>query len=188
MKLVNLEKIWTPQARQHIFRALLEATAYPGRVFDLSDALDGARAELGILSCLADDETTVADEESRLNERERRLLNTYFTPVNEAAFVLCDARVAPSGEFAPRIGTIYRPDLGATLILSCVSVGAGGTELTLTGPGIETVNRLYLDGISSEWLVRRKTWTADFPQGVDLLLCDEKRVAAIPRTTMLEIR
>ena len=38
-----------------------------------------------------------------------------------------------------------------------------------------------------EWLHQRAVWIAGFPLGVDILLCDATRIAALPRTTQISM-
>ncbi|HLL88393.1 MAG TPA: phosphonate C-P lyase system protein PhnH, partial [Tepidisphaeraceae bacterium] len=76
----------------------------------------------------------------------------------------------------------------ATVVLRADAVGAG--ELTIevvAGPGVEMPRRVRLAGVAVEWFHRRAEWVADFPLGVDLILADERRVVAFPRTTALRI-
>jgi alpha-D-ribose 1-methylphosphonate 5-triphosphate synthase subunit PhnH len=69
------------------------------------------------------------------------------------------------------------------LVLVGGHVGEGEVGIDLTGPGIKGIRRLHLSGFHSGWLARRQKWVARFPMGVDVLLTDSARVAAMPRTT-----
>ena len=75
MNLVSVEPVWRPESQQRVFRLLLDAMSYPGRVYELSDAIGGSRAELGIVACLVDDRVTFADPDGRLDPRERGMLH-----------------------------------------------------------------------------------------------------------------
>jgi alpha-D-ribose 1-methylphosphonate 5-triphosphate synthase subunit PhnH len=183
MTLVTAEPIWRPELQQRRFRAVLEAMSYPGRVLDLSDTLAGGEAELGVLACLVDEAVTYADPDTRLDARQRSLLGSVCLPAEEADYVLHSAAVPPLADYRPRLGDLYRPDASATLILSGTAVGSGSLTLRLQGPGIESETKLHLDGFAADWFERRAQWVANFPRGVDLLLCDATRVAALPRTT-----
>jgi alpha-D-ribose 1-methylphosphonate 5-triphosphate synthase subunit PhnH len=55
--------------------------------------------------------------------------------------------------------------------------------MALTGPGINGLCSLRLDGLHADWLEQRAGWVATFPLGVDILFFDAKRIVALPRTT-----
>ena len=83
-------------------------------------------------------------------------------------------------------GTEEEPHRSATLILQVAALEEGA-GWRLTGPGIEHVHRLRVAGLpagfAADWAANR----ARFPRGVDLVLCAGDRLAALPRTTALEI-
>lgn len=181
--MITLEPIWHPNTQQALFRQLLLATSYPGRVVDLGAPLAGAPAALGVLAALVDQAVTCADPDTLLTERERNMLAARFVPVTAAAFVLADARRTAAETFQPRLGDIYRPEHGATLVLRGRAVGRGGTRLRLSGPGVNGAQTLAVDGFDASWWVRRAVWVSDYPMGVDCFLCADDAVAALPRTT-----
>lgn len=81
-------------------------------------------------------------------------------------------------------GSALYPDSGATIV-----AGAGfgtGQRLRLTGPGIETVSEIALDGIApSFWALRAAL--CRYPAGFDLFLIDGARVIGLPRSTTIEV-
>jgi|SRR5579871_4491209 len=187
MNLVSVEPVWRPENQQKVFRLLLDAMSYPGRVFDIGNAIDESPAELGIAACLIDDRVTFADPDGRLDPRERGMLRSTCVAPELADYILHDASCPPLPEYAPRLGDIYRPDDSATLVLSGTAVGDGPLALILEGPGIEQQVELRLDGFDSRWFIARERWVSNFPQGVDIFLCDRRRVAALPRTCRLSV-
>lgn len=188
MNLVSVEPVWRPENQQKMYRRLLDAMSYPGRVFDLRDMLGESDAELGILACLVDDEVTYADPDGRLDAAARRMLNAPMAPPEEAGYVLHAAALPPPPNYTPCLGDLYRPDASATLILSGAEVGNGPLTLHLEGPGVERDERLALAGFDVHWFAARERWVANFPQGVDIFLCDRTRVAALPRTCYVIVR
>jgi alpha-D-ribose 1-methylphosphonate 5-triphosphate synthase subunit PhnH len=182
MNLVTLEPIWRPDHQQRAFRMLLDAMSYPGRVFDLHELLGDSRAELAVLACLVDDVVAYSDPDARLNARERGMLNAHCIAPELADYVLHDASCPPAIGYTPRLGDLYRPDSAATLILSGAEVGAGPLTLLLEGPGIERQAELPLAGFHTDWFSARADWVSNFPQGVDIFLCDRTRISALPRT------
>jgi alpha-D-ribose 1-methylphosphonate 5-triphosphate synthase subunit PhnH len=191
MSLVKIAPIWQPESQQTIFRGLLTALSFPGRIVDLTQPLAGDRTELGLLAALVDEQVTLADPENCLSLAERRLLSPKgVIETAEAEYVLCDATTAMPEGFTPRIGTIYRPEGGALLILRCKKVGGEGVTLHLTGPGIKNTQGtvLSLSGVHLSWLAARQEWCSNFPTGCDVVFCDTTQIAAIPRTTRVEIK
>ena len=186
MNLVNVEPVWQPANQQQVYRLLLNAMSYPGRVYDLRPAIGESRAELSILACLVDDMVAYSDPDGRLDPRERRLLSADCIAPELADFILHDAQRPPRPDYTPRLGELYRPDSAATLILSGAGVGVGAQQLTLQGPGIAEYEQLHVDGFDPEWFKRREEWGSNFPQGVDIFLCDRTHIAALPRTCRLD--
>ncbi|MBN8526701.1 MAG: phosphonate C-P lyase system protein PhnH, partial [Planctomycetes bacterium] len=66
------------------------------------------------------------------------------------------------------------------------AAGGQGPALRLTGPGIERCCELRALGIDPHWWPARAGWCAP-PQGVDLILCDARRIACIPRSIAVEV-
>jgi alpha-D-ribose 1-methylphosphonate 5-triphosphate synthase subunit PhnH len=86
-------------------------------------------------------------------------------------------------EHAKRGDMLY-PDCAATLILQASF--EAGTNLQLTGPGIETHTVLQIDGIPTEfWQLRNKT--RHYPLGWDVVLTDGTQLVGIPRSTTVTI-
>ncbi len=181
--MIHLDPVWQADCQRAVFRELLQAFSYPGRVVDLSPSMGENRAELAILAALLDNTTTFCDLHCRLATSEVGLLGAIPAAVSEAAFVLLDAAIAPPDDFQPCLGTIYRPEGGATLVLSGHEIGSGPSSLEIRGPGVLATCSLAIDGFDPRWFERRERWVAGFPVGVDLVLCDRRRAAAIPRTS-----
>lgn len=180
------EGIWGPATQQRIFRRLMTAMARPGDVQDLTDLLGDASAARAVLATLLDKEVGLADPHGLLAEEDWPLLHTERVQVEGADYLLCDgSRLL---RLRPRLGTLESPELSATLILRVTSLDRGRILVTAKGPGIAGVRELRLEGLDSGWIEMRKDWTCAFPLGVDLILVDESRVTAVPRTTQLEVK
>ena len=146
--LIKVDPIWQPLNQQAIYRALLTAMSFPGRVLDIGELLEGTRAELGALASLVDEMVTVADPDSRLTDAERRLLSAAaVAPADDADYVLFDGAIAPPENYKPRLGSIYRPEEASLVFLPVSAVGEGETFVTLTGPGVQTEKTLALSGL-----------------------------------------
>ena len=101
-----------------------------------------------------------------------------------AAFVVADGARAP--DFCPQLGTLESPERGATVVLTVTALGEG-QRLRLSGAGIDGHSALAVSGWHPDWINARADWVAAFPLGVDVILCDGARFAALPRTTHIKM-
>lgn len=172
-----------PLAQQAVFRQLMRAFSYPGRLQDL-DIGGGAApgsALRHVLAALVDGEVTLADPDGLLDADTLTLLEARRASPETAHFVVADGAEAP--RFTPSLGTLESPERGATVVLAVADLGNGDDALHLTGPGVDGTATLRVRGLDPAWLAARSDWNAGFPLGVDLILVDARRVAALPRTT-----
>jgi alpha-D-ribose 1-methylphosphonate 5-triphosphate synthase subunit PhnH len=184
-----MRDLWHPLAQQRIFRRLMDACAYPGRLADLSDA--GAKALSAVLATLLDGEVSLADPDDLVAESDWPRLEARRATPEVADFIVCDGAIAPktAPAFSPRLGTLENPERSATLILRVAKLGGDesrGMRLILSGPGIEGTQTLSVDGLAPAWLSARAAWAAVFPLGVDYILVDRERAAFLPRTTQIK--
>jgi alpha-D-ribose 1-methylphosphonate 5-triphosphate synthase subunit PhnH len=178
-----VEPLWMPAGQQQIFRRLVEVIARPGRVAELARWLGGEPAAVGVLATLLDGTERLADEAGLLGERERRFLGAPVVSLDESTYALLPGHRPPPPGWSPRLGELVAPESAHTLVLQVARLGQGPQQLTLVGPGVDGVARLALDGLAHGWLARRSEWNRSFPLGIDLILTDASRVAALPRTT-----
>jgi alpha-D-ribose 1-methylphosphonate 5-triphosphate synthase subunit PhnH len=181
--MLGLQAPWTSDGQRQVFRLLLEAWARPGTIADLGPWCGAGRARLAVLAALADAATTLAYPHGVLADGDRSRLGAATAEPSVATFVVADA-VRPPGAIAPSRGTLLSPERGATLVLDCQAVGEG-TLVRLAGPGIDGAQELHLLGVDPAWWMARRTWCIN-PLGVDLVLCDARRIACIPRSSHLE--
>lgn len=174
--------IWQPAMQQRVFRRLLDCFAYPGRVAGIEDT--GRKALVAVLATLLDGEAALADPHGLLTPADWPKLEACAAGSESAQFVVADGSRAP--DFTPPLGTLASPELGATLVLRVQTLGQGPV-LHLTGPGISGETRLKVTGLAACWIAARAEWTSAFPLGVDIVLCDDSRIAALPRTTRVSI-
>jgi alpha-D-ribose 1-methylphosphonate 5-triphosphate synthase subunit PhnH len=177
--------VWQAHTQQRLFRRLLDAFAYPGRLFDAADS--GTNARLAILATLLDAEVDLADPQGLITPEDSLRLMAPAAAPEQARFVLADAARTP--DFTPALGSLESPEFGATLVLEVQKLGAG-TPLLLTGPGIASQTpasptRLAVQGLHPAWIAQRADWVAAYPLGVDIILCDATHFAALPRTTQI---
>lgn len=177
--------IWHPAQQQKLFRNLLDAYSYPGRI---QTCPVQAEPSLALLSALLDGQTTLSDPQDLLPESIWPKLEALRVPYELAAFILLDGSRAP--EMVPNLGTLEAPEHGATLLLRVASLhedSAGALRLQLSGPGIRQPLVIGVDGLHADWIGARNEWVGSFPLGVELVLCDAQRFVALPRTTHIVI-
>lgn len=181
---LNVSGVWQPRMQQQLFRGLLEAFSYPGRIAACADR--SAPAWLSVLAALVDGETTLADPQQMLDQTWWPKLEARRAAPEQAAFILLDGCLAP--ELKPRLGTLEAPEAGAMLLLRVDSLHdemGGELNLRLSGPGIRQQAVLGVSGLHPAWIAARNAWVANFPLGVEMVLCDETCFVALPRTTRI---
>lgn len=166
------------------FRAVLEAMARPGTIHTVAGhAAPGLSAAASTLLLVLTDQTTPLHLAGALDCADLRGWIAFHTgapivPAPDAAFALGRwTDLHPVTRF--RIGDPSYPDRSATLIVECDRLENGGPRLT--GPGIRDSARLSLPETAAFRANR-----ALFPLGFDTILACGDRVAALPRTTIVE--
>lgn len=179
---------------QRCFRLILEATAHPGRILELpSDLLPVNEsgltdAAVALALTLLDFETPVwLDAPCR---RAAAYLRFHCgVPVVEdtaaARFAFAaDLGAIPALEsFDP--GDIEFPDRSTTLVVAVPELAAE-RGLRLRGPGLKDTVRLAVGGVEASFWQGRAELAPLFPLGVDLVFVCRRRLAAVPRTTVVE--
>lgn len=178
---------------QRMFRHLLEAMSYPGRIVAVG-ALASAPAPLSpaaAAACLSlvDYETPVwldaATQPARDWLRFHCGCPVIADPAKARFAVAADAAsLLPLSAFDP--GTDEYPDRSTTLIVEVAGLGSDG-GLHLTGPGIRDETRLTVDGLPARVWDQWRENRVLFPGGVDLILTCGDRLAALPRTVKVEV-
>lgn len=181
---------------QKCFRVVLDALAHPGRSYSLEvgvrppSPLNETAAALVLT--LADFETPVwldpvlagstgVSDWIRFHTGARIVEDPY-----EAHFaVISDGMAIPSlSRFS--CGSQEYPDESATLIIQ-VDALQGGAGPTLTGPGIETENRLKPVPLSAPFWFQAIDNAALYPRGIDVVFAARGALAALPRSTQIEL-
>ena len=104
----------------------------------------------------------------------------------EAAFALvCEsAHLPPLDRFA--LGTIDYPDRSTTLIVAVETLDAGA-GWRLRGPGIDGEARLAASPLPADFAGLRADIAPLFPRGLDMVFVAGDRLAALPRSTRVEL-
>lgn len=180
---------------QMVFRRILDASAHPGRIVTIpADILPDSDAGL---SCAA---TTLALTLLDLDtpvwlDANLPQASDFFrfhcgtplvdSPCNSRFAFITDLRQLPAlTEFD--MGTPDFPERSTTLVIEVPDL-VDGPGLQLRGPGIRKVSYLRIGGISADFWRQRADIAPLFPLGIDLIFTCGQRLAAIPRTTVVEI-
>jgi alpha-D-ribose 1-methylphosphonate 5-triphosphate synthase subunit PhnH len=160
------------------FEALMWAMSRPGSVQGLPTP-----GMTGIAEALLDRECRVFCDDPQLARFSSKLGATQVAlPQADHCFVSLDTALDRLAQVA--VGSALYPDDGATVVTEA-RFGTG-QRLRLTGPGIETVSEIALDGITPGfWALRAAL--CRYPTGFDLFLIDGARVIGLPRSTTIEV-
>ncbi|MER6523754.1 phosphonate C-P lyase system protein PhnH [Streptomyces sp. NPDC001508] len=178
---------------QHVFRAVLDALAHPGRSYRITGPAQAPKA-LGtglaaVALTLFDDEVSVWLHRTLAEDPDVTSYLAFHTGArltNEhgsANFVVATPDTLPALD-ALALGTDETPHQSATIVLDARTPGVGA-RFTATGPGIDGQVEIEAPwapaGFSAAWTRNG----ALFPRGVDLLVMNDDSVVALPRTTRL---
>lgn len=179
---------------QLIFRQILNATAYAGRI-ETVDLPFAPPAGLSIAAGVAALTLLDMDVDLWLSASLREELTPWLRfhcgcPVVagdrlDAAFaILAHGDARPPLDTA-RLEDSERPDISTTLIVECEAL-SGGKALRATGPGIKSAITIAPQGLPEGLWEERSALRALLPLGVDLFLTAGSQIMALPRTTRIE--
>lgn len=178
-----------------VFRGVLKAMSRPGTIVELSDLppfpAPVMAAAGAVCLALVDFETPLwLDPAARQSGVADHLRFHCGCPIVEAPAAARYAVVAEPATMPPLdafdAGSDPYPDRSVTLILQTEGLVADA-GLILSGPGIATTARLRADGLPDRLWRDFRDNRVLFPCGVDLVLVDGSRLAALPRTTQVEV-
>jgi len=184
---------------QRVFRAVLDAMAHPGRVVAIENLNEVPaplhKATAAICQSLVDFETPLwvdgtfaASDQAIHHVRFHCGCPVASTPQDACTALLSGTQGLTTFEHF-NIGTNEHPDLSTTVIMQVdgLSDDAEGNDgMRLTGPGIESENRLAIAGADAAFWNAVKANAALFPRGIDLILVADAAIACLPRTTQVE--
>lgn len=175
-----------PVQSARAFRAALEALARPGRIEQITGAQGPAPlspAAATLLLTLCDAETPLhlagAHDCPALRDWLAFHVGAPVVAPEAATFALGSwAALGPLGQY--RIGTPEYPDRSATLIVELDDLSASGARLA--GPGIAREAWLPVPDVAA-----LRANHALYPLGLDFFFTAGNRLAALPRTTSVEV-
>jgi alpha-D-ribose 1-methylphosphonate 5-triphosphate synthase subunit PhnH len=177
---------------QATFRGVLEAMAHPGRIVKVPGpktvpaGLDPATASL--LLTLCDGDTPVWLDQAGASLADWLAFRTGAPRAATSGKAAFAAVLSPPAMPSLRDfdwGSDEVPEASTTLIVQVTSL-AEGEGWVLRGPGIAVQARLSVAGLPEAWAAERRAMQAAFPRGVDVVFTCGHRIAALPRTTIME--
>lgn len=174
-------------AKQHrqtrAFRSLLMAFGYPARIHQLE--MDALQAIIkGLL-----DASTTASFTPECQHLRRSILASGAQLSEQPAWLFAGPALQNLTQIPA--GSREAPETGATLVMAIDQLDESPQPEALCiqaqGAGLPSPRRLYVKGLQSGVIRDHIAWRAVYPRGVDLLLCADQQVAALPRHLTLEI-
>jgi alpha-D-ribose 1-methylphosphonate 5-triphosphate synthase subunit PhnH len=176
------------QDAQRCFRSVLDAMARPGRIAAVAGVVPPAPLSVAAAAVLL----TLIDHETPF----------WLDPDADAARAWiafhCGAPSAPSPADAMfalsfglpdlgryRTGTHEGPETSATIVVQLPAL-TGGRALRLSGPGLKDSAVIGPLGLPADFSARWRRNRGLFPAGIDMILCAGDKLAALPRTTLVE--
>ncbi len=173
-----------------VFRALLTAFAFPGRVSQLPRELVARMPALCLpMLALTDIETTMcAPDQPELQAEIATITGARTVASREAQFVMHDAMPTDETTLNLHRGTTYQPELGCRLVLAwtvtTVPASPDSTQLRLSGPGVVSGTTLTVNCASAAFWAARSVANSRPPMGIDCWLVSATgEVIGLPRTT-----
>jgi len=179
-----------------VFRTLLDAMAHPGRIYDLPLDVPAPaglnRSATAFLLAMADMDTTIWLSPDCASDAANAHMKFHCgSPISSNACTADFAVARLDGDLTfikeLPIGNAEYPDQSATLILMVEDISAKA-DMILQGPGIKDSQNLSVPGLPATF----HAWRAEnhhlFPCGVDVIFAADRKIAALPRTTRIEVR
>ncbi len=176
------------QDAQSCFRAALDALARPGSLHHLRPVVAPSPlcpAAAALLLTLVDQETPFWLDPDATSARHWIAFQCGAPCVVDtasAAFAF-SLGLPDLTRFSP--GTHEAPENAATLIVQLPAL-AGGRPWRLSGPGLRDSACLAPLGLPADFATLWRRNRALFPGGVDLILCADAMMTALPRTVLIE--
>lgn len=182
---------------QQVYRKLLTCMSRPGIIENLSSEsqkidinIAVSRHVLAILFTVLDGEVSFSLMPESAHDLTKRLNHLTYAKndaPSEADYIIITKEAenyAKAAIAAAKTGTLSNPHKSATVIIETQKISAG-SELALSGPGIEKEKSICISGCA-DWLEARREKNVEFPLGVDIIIVDESgNIISLPRTTRL---
>jgi alpha-D-ribose 1-methylphosphonate 5-triphosphate synthase subunit PhnH len=179
-----------------VFRVLLDAMSRPGRIYDLPleiAAPNGLNATTTAkLLAMADMDTSIWLSPSCATKAASDHLKFHCgcpitSDAKDADFAVADIKDDLSFITDLSMGNAEYPDQSATLILMVDDI-SDAPSMILSGPGIKDRHSLSVSGLPAHFHTWRSENHHSFPCGVDVIFASPTKIAALSRTTRIEVK
>lgn len=180
---------------QQSFKAIMDAMAQPGKIYDAPHKVDNAGALNPVAAMtaltLCDAETLIYLDEA-LNTTETRQFLAFHTGAattsdpQKAQFAFLSSADALEGDHNFNMGNHEYPDQSTTVIIA-VNDLANQAGATLSGPGIETSRTIASSSLNQQFWQQAEANNAEYPLGIDHIFVTETQLAALPRSTKIKL-
>jgi alpha-D-ribose 1-methylphosphonate 5-triphosphate synthase subunit PhnH len=176
-----------------VFRAIADAMSHPGEIKRIP-ARPPAPAQLmpaaaALCLTLLDFETPLWLQSPQPAVADYLRFHCGCSPAlapEDAAFALITNTVAMPTLSAFNAGVPEYPDRSTTLLMQVASL-SNASGVRLSGPGLRQTLRLDVAGVPAHYWREVQDSRAAFPCGVDIVFICNDRIAALPRTTVVEL-
>jgi alpha-D-ribose 1-methylphosphonate 5-triphosphate synthase subunit PhnH len=181
MRAVDIEPV---RDTRETFRSLVEAMSKPGTVQSTPE-----RGDYAVVSTLVDNEIGFYTEDDELREalsNQGRLRKMDF---EDAKVVHVNGSTDGKVVDANR-GTLKEPSRGSTVVYRVEELAGNecSTTVRLEGAGIpDSDSRLLSTSLPEDEINAIQEANSEFPKGVDVILTTRSTLAAIPRSSDLEV-
>lgn len=177
---------------QSVFRKVLDAISYPGRITWLGTSIEFPGplnlASASILLTLVDYNTSVwtdvKDSPELFSWLSFHCGSDITGETSKSLFALITDPEQIPDLTSFNLGSAQKPDVSATLIIQAKGLG-WKNGFKLTGPGIQRSIGLQVEGIPDQFWEQRRTMQKLFPRGLDIFFTCGDSLVALPRTTVI---
>lgn len=173
---------------QLCFRAVLDAMSRPGQVRRVGGVEPPAplcSASAAVLLTLVDHETPLWLAPDLLSARDWIAFHCGAPLAVEPAGAAYGLALGLPDLTRFPAGSHEGPETSATVIVQLPSL-SGGVPLRLRGPGLKDTALFAPAGLPADFCAIWRRNRALFPAGIDLILCADDLLAALPRTVTVE--
>jgi alpha-D-ribose 1-methylphosphonate 5-triphosphate synthase subunit PhnH len=174
---------------QSTFRAVLDAMARPGQVHHVGRELTAPapldRATAAVLLTLVDNETPLWVDPAAADARDWLAFHCGAAIVDAAGEAMFALALSLPDLQQLSAGTHEMPESSATLIVQVAALG-NGMRYRLSGPGLRVPGSLAATGLPADFVRIWQDNHALYPRGVDIVLCADTALAALPRSVAIE--
>lgn len=181
---------------QDVYRLLLDCMARPGKIRRINPANCGVSLSsgdyiLGVAITLLDQEATfhIFEDISNSSEQLRIYTGSRAENIENCDYLVIDGEKIFNIHCLKK-GSLKFPDESTTVIcqvrqlLSESTTKSGVIKLELQGPGIQSSQILYIDGLNKEMMKPWQDCNSEFPLGLDWVFVDlTGQLSCIPRST-----